>query len=294
MSRITAEGLLLFVTALWGGTFAIIKATVDEVPPSTFTFIRFTVATIMAVAIWPTALKNWDRMMTKRGIVLGFLYGLGFVLQAIGLLYTTATSSALITGSAVAFVPIVFRFLDRSKIQRWHVVSVCVLLIGLYVFTLPDFSNLNLGDVLTFGSAIAWAAYIAFLDVYTRDLNDDKAKLNGLVIFQFLCTAVMAGVSALIIDRNDPLPTLTTEFGLAIAYCAIVASVVTTSIQTRVQRFTHPVRAGLIFTVEPLFGALIAWIALGEMMSPRQGLGAAIMFAAIIVPDLLMLWRNRK
>ena len=67
----------------------------------------------------------------------------------------------------------------------------------------------------------------------------------------------------------------------------------TTWAQTRYQQFTHPVRAGIIFSMEPIFASLIAWAALSEEWSLRQGAGAVLLLGAIIIPDVLMARKNQ-
>jgi len=282
----------LLVTALWGGTFAIIKTAIDDVPASTFTAVRFATATALSMLLWYKSMRGWDAAFARRGTILGSLYGMGFVLQAIGLSFTTATSSALITGSAVAFVPIVFRFVDKTKIRRMHIVAVAGMLVGLYIFTMPDVHTANVGDLLTLCSAFVWALYIVYLDIFTQIDANDQHKLNGLVIMQFAVTAVMSGIAALFVDRHTENFVWSGAVIGGIAYCAIAASIITTWVQTTYQRFTHPIRAGIIFTAEPVFGVIIAWIALGETITSIQAVGACVMIGAIVIPDVVLLIRG--
>ena len=80
----------------------------------------------------------------------------------------------------------------------------------------------------------------------------------------------------------------------AILYCSIFASVIPTFVQTRFQQFTHPVRAGIIFAMEPLAASVIA-VAIGaETLSLRQMLGGGVLIAAIIVPDIIAMRRGSE
>ncbi|MBI2793538.1 MAG: DMT family transporter [Ignavibacteria bacterium] len=294
MSQFTAEALLLLVTALWGGTFVIIKTALGEIPPLTFTFYRFLLAAILALLIWPRAARGWNRAFAGRGAILGALFGTGFLLQAGGLATTTATTSAFITSSAVVFVPFVFRIVERTKIRPLHIVSVCFVILGLYFFTQPGVEGPSAGDLLTLGSAMVWAIYITYIDVWTREISDRPHLLNGLVLIQFIVTAVLSGLAALVLESNAFVTTVSFRVAMGLVYCTVFASVFATWIQTRFQRFTHPVRASIIFTAEPIFAALVAWMTIGEEMKSIQGVGAAIMILAIVVPDIIVAYRNRR
>jgi drug/metabolite transporter (DMT)-like permease len=81
--------------------------------------------------------------------------------------------------------------------------------------------------------------------------------------------------------------TWSSDLILSLLYCAVAASVVATWVQTRFQQFTDPVRAAVIYAVEPLAAAAIAWVMLHERLTPRELVGAAVLIAGIVVPDLI-------
>lgn len=294
MTRLRAESILLAVTLIWGGTFVVIKLALEDVTPSVFVLTRFSIALLIGSMLWPKAWAQIDARLLKRGLALGFFFGAGFLLQSIGLTETSASTSAFITGTMVVFVPFVFKLIERTKIKPIHQISVIAVMIGLWLFTRPEVVGISAGDVLTLASAVLWAFYVVFIDVWTKELRGQSAKLNALVLLQFVATICIALAGMLILD-NHAVPT---EFSmtaiLGIAYCALLASVFTTWAQTQFQQFTHPVRAGVIFAMEPIFASLIAWWALSESWGARQGVGALILLSAIIIPDVLLVKKEKK
>lgn len=289
--RRTAETLLLLITCLWGGTFVLVKEAMTTTSPALFVVLRFALAAAVACMLWPKALRNWDRSLMLRGSILGVLFGSGFLLQTVGLSSTTASASAFITGTMVVFVPFVYRIIEGSPVRGHQWLSVTIVIIGLWVFTAPESAGVNVGDVLTLISAMIWSVYLTYIDVWTRELRSEPQKQNALVIMQFLVTIILAlvalpfsGVDAMHLEPS-------TSLMWAVLYCGILASVVTTWIQTRFQQFTHPVRAGLIYAVEPLAAAAIAYVVLHEEWTVREAIGASVLFVGIVVPDL---WMSRK
>ena len=288
MNRLGAEFLLLLTTLIWGGTFAVIKTAVSDISPSAFVLSRFVVALLIAVLLWPRSIRTIDRSLLVKGLVLGALFGSGFILQTIGLTMTTASTSAFITGSMVIFVPFVYWFVERRSIKLIHLITVAFAISGLWLFTRPDATGFHLGNVLTLISAVIWAGYIVCIDMWTKQVKDNKDKQHALVILQFVATVLLAGMGTVLLDEATSTTNWTMALIVGILYCAVLASVVTTWIQTRFQQYTHPVRAGVIFAMEPIFAAIIAWVALSESWTFEQGIGAAILLAAIVVPDFIL------
>ncbi len=294
MSRLRAEGVLLLVTLIWGGTFAVIKTAVIDITPSAFVVTRFGLALGIALAIWPSALRAMDRTVIRHGLILGVLFGIGFLLQSIGLTMTTASTSAFVTGTMVVFVPFVFRIVEGTRVRPLHLVSVAVVALGLWLFTEPEVRGFNMGDLLTLIAAILWAGYVVYIDLWTKDLEGESDKLHALVILQFVATIVLAGLGMAMLDEPGTATNWSWPLVAGILYCALLASVFTTWAQTKFQRYTHPVRAGIIFSMEPIFASLIAWAALSEEWSLRQGAGALLLLGAIVVPDILLARKNRS
>lgn len=296
MTRRRAELLLIVITVFWGATFAFIKNEMSDTQPSVFVALRFGIASLLGLALWHRQVLCLSPLVRKRGIVLGLLYGAGFLLQTIGMQYTTASASAFVTGAMVVFVPIVNRFLHGTKMKPNHIASIVLVLLGLWFFTSPQEHGVNIGDAITLVSSVLWAVYLTYIDVWTRELQEEPGALNALVVVQFMVTVVLALVLVCVdAVRGIPLrPHFDTQLIIALSYCAVVASLIATFVQTRYQHYTHPVRAGVIYALEPLAASAIAWIVLGERFTSTQVLGAVVLLAGTVVPDLLAAARDRR
>jgi drug/metabolite transporter (DMT)-like permease len=69
--------------------------------------------------------------------------------------------------------------------------------------------------------------------------------------------------------------------------------VIPTFVQTRYQQYTHPVRAGVIYALEPLFASIIAWLLVEESFTARQLIGGGVLISAVVVPDVWQMWREK-
>ena len=98
---------LLAVTVIWGWTFLIVKQAISRMPVMDFLAIRFTVATIVMIALRPTSLRNMTRRGLWRAVFLGTVLGLGYITQTYGLLSASAAVVGFVTGMFVVLTPIV-------------------------------------------------------------------------------------------------------------------------------------------------------------------------------------------
>jgi drug/metabolite transporter (DMT)-like permease len=72
----------------------------------------------------------------------------------------------------------------------------------------------------------------------------------------------------------------------AAAFTGIFATVVAFTIQLRAQRFTSATHTALIFSTEPVFGALFAYLLAGEVLAPAAIVGCGLILAGMLVAQL--------
>ncbi len=280
-----AELSLFAVTFIWGGTFLFTKLGLDDCSPSTFIIIRFVIALTLSMIFFGSSIKLIERETIKQGIILGLLFGTGFVFQTYGLMYTTVSKSAFITGMTVPITPFVFKLVQHSKINFWSKIGVVIATSGLFIFTNPDFDAINPGDFMTLLSTVFWAFYITYMDKFTKFCTN-KNKTKQLVVLQFVAALIPAMFTLLIFDFSSFKFNLSTSLITALAFNGILASFLVTIIHTSVQRFTNPVKAALIFSLEPIIASIIAVIAINEILSYREYSGAAILFMGLLISEL--------
>jgi probable blue pigment (indigoidine) exporter len=79
-----------------------------------------------------------------------------------------------------------------------------------------------------------------------------------------------------------------TAYGwFAVAIVSVCTAVATLALYISTVR-VGPFRSALIMNLEPLMATILSAILLGEVLTPLQGLGAAIMLAAIVA---FQIWR---
>ena len=294
MKKYTGEGALLFNTLIWGGTFALIKSAFTDISPLLFLGLRFSIAALIFLPFVYASLKKTNKQTLIAGSVLGLFYFAGFTAQSLGLNLTTATKSGFITGTFVVFIPILQLIIEKRKPKWFNLFSVFLVLIGLIMLSskgenVLDFinqlgSDFNLGDLLTLFCALLFAFQVVYVDVFTK-----KYDYLPMVFVQLLITGVggfilsfIFSITSLEIVRFTINVTVVT----AILYSAIFASTIATVIQLKFQKSVSPTKAGIIFSIEPIFAAVFAYFLLNEKISNFGLIGCVIIFIGLIVSEL--------
>lgn len=279
MRRYKAE-LLLFLTAtIWAGTFPIVKISMATIPPFYFVGIRFLIGAVLFSLIFFRRLKFTSPGIIKAGLLLGFFQMIGFSTQTIGMIYTTASNSALITGITILIIPFAQYAVVKKKVQTENWIGVAIVLGGLYLLTQPEVSGLNIGDLITLISTFAWAFYIIYVDVFTN-----KYDVMTLIFIQLWFVVFAAGGMGLTFEDFSAIQFSQNET-LSLLYMGILATFVTTILLNKYQKETTPVRASIIYTWEQPAAVMLSVITINEHFSPWQFIGGGIMVIGILFSE---------
>lgn len=279
-----AELLLFFITIIWGGTFTFTKLGLNDSSPFVYLILRFSLAFIIGLILFGKNLLNIKRKTLINGIILGFIFGGGFIFQTIGLNLTNVTQTAFITGVSVVLTPFVYKLIEKRKIKLFPKIGVFVAFLGLFLFTNPQFTDINLGDIFTLISTLFWAFYIVYMDVFTKGKND-KDETMFLVLIQIASSLFVVVIAFLIFESDKYVLNFTWNLTISVLYNGIIASFILTLIHTSVQRYTSPVKAALIFSLEPVIASIVAIFALNEMLNGREYFGASVLLLGVLISE---------
>ena len=281
MSRFSkAELVLLSITFVWGGTFAVVKFALNSASPLAFLAIRFGIASLVFPLVYRRNYFSMDKATLLGGMFLGFLLMIGFAFQTFGLKYTTSSKSAFITGLLVAFTPVAQAVIEKKMPSRGNLLGVALVAIGLYLLTSPSGHGFNFGDLLTLFCAVSYAVYIVYLDVFSK-----KHDVTKLTLLQLVVTCILSIGAAPLFEKVEV--HVTTGLLWSLLYTAILATVFSTYLQTKYQRETTPTRAAVIYSMEPLLANVIAFIALGEFVGYVGAVGGLLIIAGLLTSELL-------
>ena len=280
-------------TIIWGATFVIIKSALTDISPLLFISVRFLFATIILLPFAFRIFRSINKATFLGGLLLGFLYFIGFGTQTVGLNYTTATKSAFITGTFIIFTPLFQTLIEKKPPSRGVTTGIFLALIGLIFLTskgdslLSVFSeinqNFNIGDFFTLICAIVFSLYLVYLDIISK-----KSDYKPLVFLQISVTGVCGILFSFLFtiwEVEKIYFNLSYNLLFAILYTSVLATVLTTTLQTKYQKFVTPSVAGIILSFEPIFAALFAFFMLNEKISNFGLIGCVLIFCGLLISE---------
>jgi len=274
-----AEASLVLITIIWGTTFPLLRTSLRILDAYDIVALRFTIAAILIAAIYWKRFRLLNRTAVWDGAVTGLFMGVGYLTQAIGLTTISSPRSAFITGTAVIFVPFIDRFVSRLGATLGEGIAVALTFVGLLFFYADANLKLQAGDLWTLLGALMFASQVVTTNVAAR--RSDPFVVSAL---QSAAAAMVAWV--FIIPRGGLSVPLSAIPWDRILYFGVVATAFILVLQTWALGKTKPVRAGVIYSLEPVFAAIFAMAFFGEGMSGREVLGSAAILLGVLVAEL--------
>lgn len=282
------NSFLLFLAAfIWGIAFVAQSVGMDYMGPLSFNGARFlmgslTLLPLVVIRRKKHAGKELPRADIKvtvtGGICCGLVLCAAALMQQYGILYTTVGKAGFITTLYIILVPFFGIFL-RKKIPGKVWFGAAVAAVGMYLLCMSEKLVLGRGDALVFICAILFSVHILVIDYFSP-----KADGVELSCIQFLTAGIVGSIGAAIFEQ----PHLQSFIDgiIPLAYAGILSSGVAYTLQVIGQKDMDPTVASLILSMESVVSMLAGWIILGQVLSPKELLGCALVFAAVILVQL--------
>jgi drug/metabolite transporter (DMT)-like permease len=264
---------LLLTTLIWGATFPATKAALEQIPPLSFLLLRFLLGTLI-VAGWFVMMRyrihRGREVLYASGIATIFLF-LGYVLQTVGLRYSTASNSAFITALYVIFVPLILR-----RFEGRVLIATAIATVGLWLLVKPS-ASMNIGDLMTLGCALAFAGHIICLEQFTR-----RFDAPSLLLWQMTAMSVLFIPTTLWEQAPGAAfaPTAVLLIGLAITGGLATGAF---AVQMWAQQIIPAQQVALVFASEPAYAAWLSWYFLGETLDLQGWIGSGMILLAVLI-----------
>ena len=280
MSRVYS--MLVLTTFFWGGSFLFTKIGVSTIPPQLFVLIRFILATLIMLLVCAGRLKRIDSGTLLRGMMVGVALGLTNLSFVFGIQGTSISRAGILNNLFVLFIPVITKLIWRDRIGRVNMAGIALAVAGIALLATGSGGGFNRGDIISTFCAFMIACHIISV---SKVLKDDDVFLITLV--QFATVSLIAGAANLLF----PLPpiSVTTPAIISIIYCAVFPTVVCFTLQNIYQRYVTPTRAGLVYTLDPVWSLIAGFFFLGERLNGREWVGCGIIFLAALLPLLFRL-----
>ncbi|WP_435066425.1 DMT family transporter [Haloplanus sp. C73] len=282
--RYRNAGLFVLLGALFGCSFAAIKAGLAALPPVFFAALRFDVAApiLLAYAAW--RYESW--LPRTRADVAGLVVGAVTIVAVnngflfLGQQTITPAAASVMYGLNPILSPIFAVFVLESRLDLRGVVGILLGLLGVVIIVQPTPETLTSSSTLGQLYVLAAAAAIALGSVLTRRIGSTIPSISLTAWAMALGAVILHGWSAAM-GEHATTAALTPTVLLAILVVAIPSTAAAYPIYFTLIRRIGPVRTNLVAYVVPVFAALTGWLLLDESVTLATAVGFCVVVAGV-------------
>lgn len=288
--RAAGQLTLLGACLIWGINFTVVPLLLRRLQPLDVTLLRTVMAALSFLVLLVLLHRGRPRFTPaewKRLITMGVL-GIAVVntASAIGQSHLPATISSLLMTSSPIFTAIFAAVLGLERIDRRMAAALAMATSGLVVLISWGRGasvQLNATTLVSVGLLIVvpvcWAAYT----VLNKPMLSRHPPLEMSAYGMIIGAIVVLPLAAIDPARTGRILHLDAAgWGLAL-FSTIGSQVIGNVAFGRALRVLSPSEAAMSTYLTPIFGILIAWLALGEQPTPGLVIGGGMILAAMIL-----------
>ena len=285
-----SPALLLTLTALmFAGHSVVGRLAVGEISPMALTCGRWGLALIPLALASRGHLRRDLAILRPRWMLIVAMGALGFT--AFNALFysaahrTGALNLSILQGAIPAFVLIGARLAFGVRVTGWQAVGAFITMVGVAAIAAQgDLTRLlglrfNEGDAMMLLACVFYAGYTVGLR--QRPAVSGLGFFTAMAAVAFVTSIPLLGVE--IAEGAFVAPTL--KGWLALAYAALLPSLIAQIFYMRGVELIGPGRAGVYVNLVPAFGALLAVALLGERFAPYHAVALVLVIVGIGVAE---------
>ncbi len=275
--------LIIAATVIWGSSFVIVKDVTSVMSPAWILAVRFTAAfVIMAIVMMRKRALYFERSHIGYGLLFGLAMFLAYYTQTIGITDTTPGKNAFLTGTYCVIVPFLAWALAHRRPNRYNIVAALLCIVGIGFISLDGSLSVRFGDAMTLVCAVFYALHIVLVSKFAEGRD-----IYVLTMWQFVgvsaCSLIVGGLF-------EPMPdwcALPVECWASLAYLTVACTTLALLFQNIGQAHLPPASAALLLSLEAVFGVAFSVAFGAESLTLRVVIGFVLVFAAIIVSEVL-------
>lgn len=284
---------LIAAHIIWGGTFVVAKVTLQEFPPMSLAFFRFSLATLLLAPFFYAETKKFkvSKKDYPKLIAIGTLIiTLNITFFFEGIKRTTVINASVLTLIIPMLSVLLGWWFLKEKVYLMNLVGVFVGLLGaLVIIGVPDLllgetsPEQMIGNLLLISASVVWVIGI----VISRKM---LKKYPSLVVtaIAFAVGTVTFFVPALkeYLDNPNWVYQISLLGGLGLVYMTLLSSISAYFLFEWGLAKTSVMKADLLQYIEPFIAAFLAVLLLGENISVPFIVGAILIVAGVYLGTL--------
>lgn len=273
---------LLLASFLWGTSFIAGKFAYETLDPALVVLFRLIIAGVILFPITLRFIKENSKSDVdwKKIALLGFLtYPATFLLQFIGLQYTSASSAATMIGIKPLMVILVGQLFFKEKASLTIWLLGIIAFIGVFLLVgLSDSEEISLiGCLLVLASTIVVALWLRLSKSVLGNLNPKVYTALSLQL------GILIGLPFMLLLVKDWNINFSYSSIIALLYLGIGCSLFANWAWNKGLSETETNKSGIFLALEPVFGVLFSIILLNDSLSFTSWVGVALVILSATV-----------
>ncbi|MFC0322896.1 DMT family transporter [Gallibacterium melopsittaci] len=273
--------LLFIAIAIWGSSLPIGKLAYHSFEPVILVQFRFCIAALIILPTFIRVLRKIPQHLYKNLAILSFLnYPLVFLLQFIGLKYTSASSAVTMLGLQPLIMVFVGHLFFKEKASKFEYFLGLLAFIGISLVVSDDDPNSQIdawGCFLILSSTITFAFTVRWAQQIMKEIPPRSYTAITIMFGMIFCLPF----TLLLNQQWHFTPSIVDT--MALLYLGIACSWLAPKLWNNGLPFVSANISGVISALEPIFGILFAILFLHEQITWKIGIGITLVLGVTLI-----------
>jgi drug/metabolite transporter (DMT)-like permease len=270
--------------SIWGGMYVVSKAVLDIIPPFVLLSLRLILGVLCLLLIL-TINKKWmlSKQLIFKALLVGFVgYGISLGFQFSGTKLSTASNAALVTSASPVFILLFGVWILKERVTRNRVIALLLASLGVVAVVDPRtliFGGAEvIGNLILIGAALTWGLY----SVLIKRLSQHGSVLE-VSMYAFLGGLPLSMTAAGFERDLIVWHAINGVVILGVLYLGIISTALAMYLWNSALARLDAGIVSLLFFAQPVVGASLGVIFLGEALSHGFWVGAALISAGLLL-----------
>lgn len=281
---------IIAATLIWSLATIILKLGLSEIPPASFTFLRFVIASVLVTTI-VVRQKNIRIEAADVGhiLILGLLLSFHIVLILYALTLTKLSTLIVLMSLGPLIISTIAVWMLHERVTTRFFVGIMVALVGTLILVLkPDQNSLESeNQLLGYALALISLLFSSFFTIYSKKILHKYSPLTLMSLaFPVAAIGTLPFLFFEVIQYGNWVANVTAKGWFSLLYGGIFSSLIAYIFYEMGVRNLKAFKVGVIGFLEPILATAFAVIFLKETITTVFMMGAFLVLIGVATATL--------
>ncbi len=274
----------IVAAGIWGGMYVVSKAVLDIIPPFVLLSLRLWLG---ALSLIPILVARKGRKLSRRArlqaLLIGFVgYGISLGFQFTGTKLSTASNAALVTSASPVFILLFGAWILKERVNATRLLALVLASLGVVAVVDPRKLFMGgeelMGNAILLAAALSWGLYSVLIKMLSTE-----GSIVEISLFAFLGGLPLSMTAGgfeldLILWHAINAPVI-----LGVLYLGIISTALAMFLWNSSLARVDAGIVSVLFFAQPIVGASLGAVFLGETLDLGFWIGAALIGAGLLL-----------